>query len=348
MHDFSPSLNRRQLLVGGAAVTAAAFLSNGIAAAQVAPPAWTPVAISVTDNGMTLSRTFLVHTPPAVPGQLLPAVIAYHGGGQNAAAMAQHWDSVRNLCVIVCPNALIRPGTGTTGWEYVRPTVPPAPPVVTVPTVDLAFTEAILNWLRGTGRVDMDRVYAAGFSSGGDFTWQLTQLSRSVDWFRGYAPVSAIVNTQMTALADPAALTRPKPLAYTMGTADYNWSRDPGSVQQPVPPDVVTAWIARNRTLDASPPVVYSCGRTAGPAPEARVDPFGVEQLYLPDPAVPNAAAIAFMTVVNGTHAWPLTGSDPTGRNLVTHDVDWTKRLISFWTTYAGMGIASPPAYTRC
>ena len=89
-----------------------------------------------------------------------------------------------------------------TGWEYVRPGVG------TVPTVDLAFTEAILNWLRGTGRVDMERVYAAGFSSGGDFTWQLTQLNRSVNWFRGYAPVSAIVNTSMTALADPAACER--------------------------------------------------------------------------------------------------------------------------------------------
>jgi hypothetical protein len=54
------------------------------------------------------------------------------------------------------------------------------------------------------------------------------------------------------------------------------------------------------------------------------------------------------MTVVNGTHAWPLTGGDPTGRALVTHDVDWTKRLLSFWTTYAGMGIVNPPAYTRC
>jgi hypothetical protein len=161
--------------------------------------------------------------------------------------------------------------------------------------------------------------------------------------------VSAIINRSMTLAADPAALTVPKPVAYTMGTADYNWSREePVGVQQPVPPDVVTDWIARNRTLDASPPVVYSCGRNLGAAPEARVDPFGVEQLYLPDPAVPNAAAIAFMTVVNGTHAWPLTGSDPTGRALVTHDVDWTKRLISFWTTYAGMGIASPPAYTRC
>ena len=47
------------------------------------------------------------------------------------------------------------------------------------------------------------------------------------------------------------------------------------------------------------------------------------------------------MTVVNGSHAWPLTGGDPTGRRLVTHDVDWTKRIVSFWNTYAGMGLAT-------
>jgi hypothetical protein len=78
------------------------------------------------------------------------------------------------------------------------------------------------------------------------------------------------------------------------------------------------------------------------------VDPFGVEQLYLNDPAIANSAAIAYMTVVNGSHAWPLTGSDPTGRGLVSHDFDWARRLLAFWNTYAGMGLASTPVWTRC
>src|SRR6266513_772600 len=54
MQDFTQPLNRRQLLVGGAAVATAAFLSNGIATAQVVPtqpaPVFTQQTISVTDN----------------------------------------------------------------------------------------------------------------------------------------------------------------------------------------------------------------------------------------------------------------------------------------------------------
>jgi poly(3-hydroxybutyrate) depolymerase len=344
MHDLIAPLNRRQLLVGGAAVAATALLSNGTAAAQTispqpAPP-WTLQTVPVTDNGVTLNRTFLEHFPFA-PGQL-PAVIVYHGGGQTAADMIQHWQSVMGLCVVVLPNALVDPIAGITQWEFA------GPGAVTVPTRDLRFTEAILDWLRATGLVDMQRVYASGFSSGGNFTWQLTQLNRSVNWFRGYAPLSAVPNTWMIGLSDPIAAATPKPLAYTMGTADYNWSRIALGVQQPTPPDAVSAWIVRNRPLDSNPPVVYSCGRGVAPNLEPQVDPFGVEQLYPNDPAVANSAAICYMTVVNGSHAWPLTGGDPTGRRLVTHDVDWTKRILSFWNTYAGMGLASAPAWARC
>jgi hypothetical protein len=81
---------------------------------------------------------------------------------------------------------------------------------------------------------------------------------------------------------------------------------------------------------------------------EPKVDPFVVEQLYLPNPAIQGSAAFSFATTVNGSHEWPLTGTDPTGRRLVTHDVDWTKRVVSFWNTYAGMGLQASPEGRQC
>ena len=184
-----------------------------------------------------------------------------------------------------------------------------------MPQLDLDFTEAILNWLQATGRVDMQRVYANGFSSGASFTWQMTLLNRSVNWFRGCGPMSFVPNTWMIGLSDALAAATPKPLALTMGTADYFWTQVRLGVQQPTPPDVISSWITRNRTLDPGPPTLYSCG---------------------------------FMTVVNGSHAWPLTGSDPTGRGLVSRDFDWARRLLAFWNTCAGMRLASTPVWTRC
>jgi poly(3-hydroxybutyrate) depolymerase len=347
MQDHFSLFGRRQLLAGGAAVAASAVLSGlsaPAATAQVAPPPpgvpiWPLQTVSVTDNGTTRNRTFVAHIPAGTG--LLPAVVAYHGAGQDGLAMSQHWDSVRDLCVIVCPNGLVGPVTGTTEWEFARPGS------TTVPTQDISFTEAILNWLAATGRVDMERVYAAGFSSGASFTWQLTFLNRTVNLFRGYAPVSYVPNTWMVGLRDAAAGSTPKPLAFAMGTADYNWSLVPLGVQQPTPPEVIASWITRNNALAPNPPVVYSCGRGSGATQEPLVDPFAVEQLYPPDPSR-NSAAISYLTVVNGQHDWPLTGIDPTGQRLVTHDIDWTKRLLSFWTTYADMRLSTPPAWTRC
>jgi poly(3-hydroxybutyrate) depolymerase len=253
--------------------------------------------------------------------------------------MVQHWQSVMDLCVVVCPNALSNPGRWATQWEFAEPGA------AVVPTVDLRFTEAILDWLRATGVVDMQRVYASGFSSGGNFTWQLTQLNRSVNWFRGYAPVSAVPNTSMMALSDPAATTTPKPLAFTMGQPTTTGRGSPS-----VHTDAArrgSGLITRNRVLDPNPPVLYSCTRRV-PNLEPRPGSFGVEQLYPNDPTIANSAAISFLTVVNGSPRLAADGRAIDWASLVTHDIDWTQTVVSFWNTYAGMDWSIRPAWTRC
>jgi poly(3-hydroxybutyrate) depolymerase len=326
---------------------AGALGPRGAAAQGITPvplPQFLPHVLPVTDGGATADRTFLAHVPLPLGLQQgpLPAVIVFHGGGQDASRMVQHWQAMVGQFVIVCPNALFDPLAHQTLWRVAR--VGEA----SIPTIDLAFVDALLEWLRGTGRVDMNRIYAAGFSSGAVMTWQLTMLDRFVDRFRGFAPVSHTFNTSQVALADPRAMRTPKPLAYAHGTADPNWSQTLLDVPQPTPPDVVLSWITRNRTLAADPPVLYSCGVGAGPNPEPRIDPFAVEQLYRPDPAQGGGAAICFVTLPNSSHQWPLTGTDPTGRRLVSHDLDWTKRVVAFWNSFAGMGLPATPDWRQC
>jgi len=105
---------------------------------------------------------------------------------------------------------------------------------------------------------------------------------------------------------------------------------------------VVAGWITRNRALPAGAPQLYSC------ATERPLDPFAVEQLYRPDPVVAGSQAICFLTIVNGSHCWPLTGSDPTGRGLVCRDIDATRRIVSFWNTFAGMGLPASSFWRVC
>jgi polyhydroxybutyrate depolymerase len=340
-------LSRRELQIGASATVAVAAVYGGReAAAQSLPvpsptprplPAFVRHSIPVSDGGATLQRSFLAHVPLAIGP--MPAVIVFHGGGQDASAMVQHWEALipDTTFAIVCPQALVDPLENKTRWQFARPGD------VSVPTTDLAFVAALLAWLQTNGRIDMQRIYAAGFSSGAGMTWQLTQLNQFVQRFRGFAPVSHRLNSAQLQLSDVPARTTPKPVAFTMGTAEPNWSGyDNTGGSEPTPPDNVRYWLQRNRALPADAPQLYRCNV------EQPVDVFGVEQLYRPDPAVASSAALLWMTSVNGGHCWPLTGHDPSGRGLVNRDVNWTKRVVAFWNTYAGMGLPSVPDWRLC
>ena len=111
-------------------------------------PAFLPHTIPVTDGGATIDRTFLAHIPLPLGLQQgpLPAVIVFHGAGQDGLRMVQHWESMVGQFVIVCPNGLFDPLAHETRWRSVR--VGDS----TVPTTDLAFVDALLAWLAATGR----------------------------------------------------------------------------------------------------------------------------------------------------------------------------------------------------
>src|SRR3712207_1410420 len=287
-------------------------------------PGFSARTITVTDAGRTLRRSFLIHVPLDAPRGVAPAVIAFHGGGQTAEDMVLHWKSIVSMglgVVVVCPQALVDPDVDGTRWEIATPGAQ------AWPTTDLAFIDALLTSLVAREGVDPQRVYATGFSSGAGMTWQLSLHGDFVDRFRGFAPVSQALNSAMLALADADVWTIPKPLCYIHGTADDNWVRVHDGVLEPMPPDVVTAWLRRNYCLPAGPVRVYSCPAALPPDPTIGV--FGVEQLYAPDPDAPASAAVCSITTVNAGHCYPLTGREP--RGLVCRDFNASARMVSFW-----------------
>ena len=148
-------MSRRRLLASVAATSVVTALSSSRVAAQVGgvptvppqlPPTFVNRAIAVNDNGSVLQRSFLVHLP-LVLGPPMPAVIVFHGGGQNAGDMIQHWQSLIPTydMVIVCPQGLVDPVDNKPHWYTARPGD------VSVPTTDLAFVNALLDWLAAPG-----------------------------------------------------------------------------------------------------------------------------------------------------------------------------------------------------
>lgn len=302
------------------------------------PQGFSEETIEVDDGGQIMKRSFLIHVP-AHPRLPMPAVIAFHGGGQQAVKMAEHWASVVEFdFVIVCPQAQVDPDVNETRWEIPSPNDP------VLPTSDLAFVDTLLQYLADTRLVDLNQVYATGFSNGAGMTWQLSLHDDFVHRFRGFAPVSQASNSAMLALAHPKAQTTPKPLCYMHGTADDNWTQVYNDVREPMPHEVVTDWLERNHSMPSESVVVYNCPNLQPPDPTIGV--FAVEQNYPPDPTISDSAAVCFIVMVNAAHAYPLTGRQPDG--LLCRDFNPATRILGFWVEHAGMLLPPLAHWKQC
>ncbi|MFQ6047438.1 MAG: alpha/beta hydrolase family esterase, partial [Gemmatimonadales bacterium] len=111
-----------------------------------------------------LLRRFLVHAPTSIqgPGDP-PLVIAFHGAGQTPEELRQltALDDLadRQRFVVAYPEAY-RPTGGTWG-------VHAGSPVERVGVFDLLFVVDLIDFLAARFDIDRGRVYAVGYSSGG-------------------------------------------------------------------------------------------------------------------------------------------------------------------------------------
>lgn len=98
----------------------------------------------------------------------LPAVVFFHGHRGSGASIFRSQGLRRTFSeggyLLIAPNGAIRPGTNYRAW--------PARPG-DHPRDDVAFTLSVLDDVAGRLPVDMDRIYASGFSAGGSMAWMM-------------------------------------------------------------------------------------------------------------------------------------------------------------------------------
>ena len=189
-------------------------------------------------------RTYHVHVPDTPPRALVPAIIVFHGGGQDATTIARRWgiDPPTPVPAALADYLLVFPeadrGLGDE-WVHLQPGDGH------FPTYDLDFVEALLAELTtrlyptGSAAVpdvsaDPDHVYAAGFSNGGGMVWQLMN-SDLVSAFRGFAAVGKALDPEkaeefrkhLAAGNQPPAV----PVMYVHGTADRGF-RPPFTLEE--------------------------------------------------------------------------------------------------------------------
>ncbi len=158
------------------------------------------------------TREALVYVPAeAKAGEKRPLIFAFHGHGGRAEysarkfAFHKHWPEV--VCVYPqgLPTAVpvIDPEGKRSGWQKY---------VGDQKDRDLEFFDAMLKTLLAEYKIDEQRIYAAGHSNGGYFTYLL--CAARGDKFAAAAPVAATVSVR------DFKNQKPLPLFHVAGEAD--------------------------------------------------------------------------------------------------------------------------------
>jgi polyhydroxybutyrate depolymerase len=245
-------------------------------------------------------RTFYVHTPPGHAALTaddagLPLLIGLHGGGGSAAGFAgktEFSDLADEMgAVVVYANGtnrlprverLLTWNSGNCCAYAQREDVD-----------DIAFLDALLDYVLDTYAVDPNRVFVTGHSNGGMMSFRAAcELS---DRLAGIAPVAGALN------AEPCTPTDPVSVLMIHGTADDHVLYEGGEPLESVGnagdrSDTSVAdgrdfWVQHNQCAGES--VLHTDG-------DVQTEVFA---------DCDAGVTVQVVTLVGGGHAWP--GSDP-------------------------------------
>lgn len=192
-----------------------------VAAPALAPAARSESAPLVTRTWTVegLERRALVHVPASASAVPTPVVFAFHGHGGSSAlaarAFACHelWPEALVVYMqgVRTPGKLTDPEGKKTGWQSSPGDHGDR---------DLKFFDAVLSSLKRDYTVDDRRIYAAGFSHGGYFTYLLWACRGDV--------LAAVAPCAATTQAIRLGLT-PKPAMHVAGLGDtlvkWEWQK---------------------------------------------------------------------------------------------------------------------------
>lgn len=226
-----------------------------------------------------LKRTYIVHTPPNYDGrERLPLVVNMHGWAADANAhvrmsqMNPRADS--EGFIIVYPNGTGWPKAWNAGylriWDKKKK------------VDDVAFINALIDTMIATYAIDTLKIYAAGFSNGGQMAHRLAcELSNRI------AAIASVSGELMLADCEPS---RPVPVIHIHPRHDPVLPYYGDKRKYPLPPiDSVMARWARIDSCDIGPdPLRIASGALRQAWTNSRT---GVE--------------VVLWTVETGNHAWP-------------------------------------------
>ncbi len=259
-------------------------------------------------------RTYHLFVPPSYDAsQPVPLLLVYHP--QNGFGwLMQEMTGLNTLAeregfMVAYPDGVRRSWADGSGYSEADQSS----------VDDVAFTRALIDTLAAQYTIDLNRVYAAGFSSGGFMALRLgCELS---DRIAAVAAVSATMAESVQQTCNPA---RPVPVLMMHGTADEDLPLDgkPGLASVP---EALLTWV-RIYGCDFAPLVNH-------------LDPVADDTRVRLETYIGCASdlEVRYYAIDGGGHRWP--GSSPLWQfglsGSLTQDVNANEEIWSFFDSYA-------------
>lgn len=242
-----------------------------------------------------LNREYLVYIPQLYDGKKpVPLLLMFHGHYGDIHDFIDysknHEIAERENFITAVPQGL-EVTTGKTGWN-----------VFGFPTPDdVGFISALIDALSTRYTIDLERVYAQGFSNGAYFSYEL--LCFLPDKIAAIGGVAGYMTNRHITICDPG---RPIPILQIHGTID------------PVVPyhgvnETLNFWISNNQTSET--PIIKAM-------PDIdTLDNSTVEHHLYADGNL--GSRVEHFKVINGKHNWP-------GLNSANMDIDASEEIWKF------------------
>lgn len=266
------------------------------------------------------NRNFSVHIPDgAPPAGGFPLVLAFHGGGQQAAAMRRltNLDAVADLrrFIAVYPDGIDR------HWNDGRSTIKN-------PQDDIGFVSVLIDQLQRSYPIDRARIYATGLSNGALFAQRLgCNLS---DRIAAIAPVAGTLPADIATTCRP---TRPIAVLQIGGTADPIMPFEGGNVADfgGIGEGGTVLSVADTAAFWARHNGCSAPGAALPMPPTAPGDPTRIVSTTYGG-CVP-AGSVKLLTVIGGGHTWPggLQRPRPALTGRKSDQIDATGAIIDFF-----------------
>lgn len=179
---------------------------------------------------------------------------------------------------------------------------------------DVEFINTLIDALSDNYNIDLERVYAAGYSNGGFMAYKLAcQLSERI---AAIASVGGLLSENTLAECNPS---RPVPILHIHGTNDPWVPMEGGKGWQSVE-QTLGYWIEFNRCENTSSIILED----SDPSDDCTVEMISYS-------GCDDDGEVVYYKIINGGHTWPGAGSAGYPAGYTNQDITASLEILSFF-----------------